>query len=73
MKYLLMVHFACDLNDGAATLLNPKTSGMRDPPSLADKLEITAGEDLVSGHLPITIELRYQASCSKGPLKERVA
>ncbi len=57
MEYLLMVHSACDLNDGAATLLHPKTTGMRDPPPLANKLEITGGEDIGSGHLPISTEL----------------
>ncbi len=56
----------CGLNDGAATLLNCTTGGLSRPDvflaplSLADKAGWTAGEDLGTDHLPITIELRCQ-------------
>ncbi len=47
----VIAHSASVLNDGAATLLNRATGGLSSPdvslahPSLADKAELTVGED----------------------------
>ncbi len=71
----VIAHSASVLNDGTATLLNRAIGGLSSPdvslahPSLADKAELTVGEDISSDHLPITIELCSQTTVASDPHK----